>query len=254
MMFKKYSLFTCIALMIGFLSVGGPAAAQIRLVTENYPPFNYQDENGEVTGVSTEIVRELMKRAGIEYSLTVLPWKRAYLQALSELDTCVYSTAETEEREKLFHWVGPIIENDWVLFAKKGRFDKQMTLDQAKAFRIGGYPGDAITQFLLSEGVDVEVTGKDESNLKKLMVDRIDLWPSGLVIGRHVARSEGHEIEPVVTLKSVRVSLACNRNMGMVAVTLLRNHLKKMADDGTLARIKAAYGGLQKTDTSGGEG
>ena len=241
-------------LVVMTIGLASPSGAQIRLVTEIYPPFNFQDREGRVTGVSTDIVREMMHRSKIDYSISVLPWKRAYLQALSQRDTCVYSTAETAERRDKFLWVGPIISNDWVLFARKGRFNGPLRLDDAMKYRIGGYPGDAITQFLQEEGVAVDVTGKDESNLRKLMADRIDLWPSGLVIGEYRAGQEGAEIEPVTTLKSVSVGLACNKGMDNGVIAILRDHLLAMSEDGTLIRIRAAWGGVGNDVQDPGQG
>ena len=223
-----------------FFSIA-PANSQMKLVTEIYPPFNYLDENGEITGISTEILQALMARSKISVSISVLPWKRAYLKALSEKDTCVYSTAETPERRDLFKWVGPLVQNDWVLFARKGRFKRQLTLEDARELTIGGYPGDAITDFLISEGLDVEVTGTDISNLKKLVLGRIDLWPSGLVIGNHLAKQEAIDIEPVTKLKTVRVSLACNKEIGDITISILQKNLKEMEEDGTIAEIEASF-------------
>jgi hypothetical protein len=41
------------------------------LVTEDYPSFNFVvPKNGEIAGMSTEKVIELMKRAGEKYTLT----------------------------------------------------------------------------------------------------------------------------------------------------------------------------------------
>lgn len=59
------------------------------LLTENFPPYNMakngknfaQDEN--INGIATDIVREMFKRAGITYSLTLrFPWERVYKLAL----------------------------------------------------------------------------------------------------------------------------------------------------------------------------
>jgi len=50
------------AQMACLLAVAPAGAEHFVLMTENWPPFNYQDEKGEVTGYCTEIVREILKR------------------------------------------------------------------------------------------------------------------------------------------------------------------------------------------------
>jgi polar amino acid transport system substrate-binding protein len=39
-------------------------------------------DGDRVTGIGTDMVREIMARSGIGYSIDLLPWKRAYTAAL----------------------------------------------------------------------------------------------------------------------------------------------------------------------------
>ena len=59
------------------------------LLTENFPPYNMaingknfaQEDN--VDGIAVDVVREMFKRAGIKYSLTLrFPWDRIYLSLI----------------------------------------------------------------------------------------------------------------------------------------------------------------------------
>ena len=95
------------------------------LLTENFPPYNMaingknfaQEDN--IDGIAVDIVREMFKRAGIKYSLTLrFPWDRIYKLALEKPGYGVFVTARLAEREDKFKWVGPIGPDDWVLLAK----------------------------------------------------------------------------------------------------------------------------------------
>src|SRR5215831_7671567 len=88
----------------------------LTLVTEENPPFNYT-EQGKVVGLSTEIMSELGKRSGVPLQIKSMLWEQAYLAAQRDKDTCVYSTARLENRERLFTWIGPIATNQWVLIS-----------------------------------------------------------------------------------------------------------------------------------------
>ena len=90
-------------------------------MTEDYPPFNMQGEGGKIVGLSTEVVEELFKRAGVEYKLTLMPWKRAYEDTLGTPNTALYSTTRTPEREALFKWVGPLVNNQLGVFLQLDR-------------------------------------------------------------------------------------------------------------------------------------
>ena len=70
------------------LAPGIAAAQTLRMVSEFLPPSSMM-ENNVVVGRETAKVRDLLARAGIPYTIELLPWKRAYAQALREADTCV---------------------------------------------------------------------------------------------------------------------------------------------------------------------
>ncbi len=36
--------------------------AKMRFVTEDYPPITFQDKSGEITGLATDMVKEIMRR------------------------------------------------------------------------------------------------------------------------------------------------------------------------------------------------
>src|SRR6202041_3950322 len=104
----------------------GSAAAEspLQIVTEEGPPLNYL-ENDMVIGPATDLVRALAERAAVPITIELLPWVRAYQQALDRPDTCVYSTAMSEERKPLFKWVGPLMNFAWVIY---GRVDSPIEL------------------------------------------------------------------------------------------------------------------------------
>lgn len=50
---------------------------QIRFVTDSdYPPFNYLDEEGELTGFNVDLARVLCDELSVECSVRALPWNR----------------------------------------------------------------------------------------------------------------------------------------------------------------------------------
>jgi len=58
---KKYFLTVFFLITIFMLPVYGQS---IQVVTEEFPPYNYK-ENGKITGISTEVVQAILKKADI---------------------------------------------------------------------------------------------------------------------------------------------------------------------------------------------
>jgi len=121
------------------------------ITTEEYPPFN-MSAGDEVTGLATDIVKTALAKAKTPFGITLYPWLRAYDMALKDRNTCVYSTTRTEKRETLFKWIGPLLHNEWVIFARADSTIKLTSIDDLKPYSVGGYQGDALTDFLKEQG------------------------------------------------------------------------------------------------------
>lgn len=84
--------------------------AQTHLYTESFAPFSYQ-QDGELTGKAVDIVRLMASEINEPYSIKMWPWIRAYTKVKETPNTGLFLVAKTPAREKLFKWVGPIIED-----------------------------------------------------------------------------------------------------------------------------------------------
>jgi polar amino acid transport system substrate-binding protein len=210
------------------------------LLTENFPPYNMavngknfaQEEN--IDGIAVDIVREMFKRAGVQYSLTLrFPWDRIYKLALEKPGYGVFVTARLPEREQLFKWVGPIGPDDWVLLAKGDSPLSLASLDEAKSHRIGAYKGDAISQYLTEKGVEHSTSLRDQENARKLMSGQIDLWATGDPAGRYLAKQEGVSgLRTVLRFDSAELYLALNKEMPDEIVAKLQAALDQMRAEG----------------------
>ena len=200
-------------------------------------------EGGRVTGSATDKVREALARAATPYTIEMLPWKRAYSNALGRPDGCVYSTTRTPERERLFKWVGPTDEGEWVLLGRAGHGYHFETLDDARKLRIGTYNGDARDAYLRARGFQVDPAPNDSINPRKLMLKRIDLWAAGLRRGSPYLEKNGYggRIVPVFTFNRVKLYLACNLAVPDATIAKLNAALEGMARDGTSRRLERKY-------------
>ena len=219
------------------------------LLTENFPPYNMaingknfaQEDN--VDGIAVDVVREMFKRAGIKYSLTLrFPWDRIYKLALEKPGYGVFVTARLPEREALFKWVGPIGPDDWVLLARGDSKLVVNNLQQAKQYRIGAYKGDAIAEHLEKEGLQPVTSLRDQENAKKLMAGQIDLWATGDPAGRYLARQEGVSgLKTVLRFNSAQLYLALNKDVPDEVVQKLQLELDKMRAEGIVDSILNSY-------------
>ena len=225
------------------LSCSAAFAAPLEVLTEDYPPFNMQGDGNQISGLSTEIVEELFKRAGVEYKITLLPWKRAYEQTQSTANTALYSTTRTPEREALFKWVGPLVSNNWVFCAKPDSTLSITSLEQAKQYSVGGYNGDAAAEYLAAQGfAKLQLASNDRANAKKLDAGRIELWATGEYLGPYLANLEKAPApKAVFTFRETQMSLAFNKDTPDELIDKLNATLEAMRKDGVIDALNAKY-------------
>ncbi|WP_448091629.1 substrate-binding periplasmic protein [Pseudomonas lini] len=226
----------------------GPAADLV-LLTENFPPYNMakngknfaQDEN--INGIAVDIVREMFKRTDITYSLTLrFPWERIYKLALEKPGYGVFVMARLPDREKLFKWVGPIGPDDWILLAKADSKITLESLEQARKYKIGAYKGDAIAETLAKQGLKPIVVLRDQDNAKKLVNGQIDLWATGDPAGRYLARQEGvNGLKTVLRFNSAELYLALNKDVPDETVAKLQAALDQLRKEGVVDEIMGRY-------------
>jgi polar amino acid transport system substrate-binding protein len=219
------------------------------LLTENYPPYNMAingknfapDDN--IDGIAADIVREMFKRAGIKYALSLrFPWDRIYKLALDKPGYGVFSTARTPAREALFKWVGPIGPDDWVVLAKNDSAISLSALDEVKQYKVGAYKGGAVGNFLIEQGLEPQLPLRDQENAKKLQDGKIDLWATGDPSGRYLAKLEGISgLKTVLRIHKGELFLALNREIPDEVVQKLQTALDKMRAEGYVDDIINSY-------------
>ena len=230
--------------LMASLIAATPANA-LTITTEENPPLNFT-KDGQVAGVSTAVVREMMKRAGLTADIAILPWAQAYAKAKDEPDTCVYSTVRNNEREAQFQWVGPIGRGEWSLFALKGFKGEAKRVDDLKQYRIG-VTNDARAVYLRSRGLTNLVTAERNPELAALLTTdssqpgRVDLWMSQTNGVEEVAKQAGiGEIKMVFpAIMSQDYWLACGTKTAPDTVRALSTAASSMRRDGTMRQLTA---------------
>ena len=226
-----------------------PEDYKIVLLTENFPPFNMAEEgknyaaDRNITGINADIVRELFKRAKLDYSLTLrFPWDRIYKQVLEQPNQGLFSTTYTPEREPLFKWVGPLASTGWVLLAPPGSKLRLSSLEQARQYRVGAYKNDAVSQYLESKNFELTNSLRDQENIGKLLQGQIDLWATTDPVGPYLAKQEGVSgLVTVLRFNDAQLFLALNRQTPDEVVQRLQATLNEMKQDGSVDAILRRY-------------
>lgn len=227
------------------LALSGLFANEFTIVTEEYPPFNYTNNN-ELQGVSTDILKEMCKRLEHPFNPEVLPWARGYLMAKTKENIILYSTTRIPSREKLFKWVGPLVTNHLGFFVKRGTATKIESYEDAKKLAsIGTYKDDVAELYLKEHGfTNVDSVTDDVLNAKKLVIGRIDAWYTGIIQGFYRASQAG-VVERVENIYKdpdpMELYLAFSKTTDDTVIQKWQASLDGLIKDGTYDRIMQKY-------------
>ena len=248
-MFKRLLLALSALSLLSAAAVRAEEPASLVLLTENFPPYNMAADgknfarDDKISGIAVELVREMFKRAEVNYSLTLrFPWARIYKMALEQPGYGVFCTARLPERENDFKWVGPLGPDDWVMLARADSTISLTSLEEAKAYKIGAYKGDAIAESLDKQGLKPIVALRDQDNAQKLLEGQIDLWATGDPAGRYLARQVGvNGLKTVLRFNSAQLYLALNKDVPDEVVARLQAALDELRKSGRIDEIMARY-------------
>ncbi|MFM8453377.1 MAG: substrate-binding periplasmic protein [Gammaproteobacteria bacterium] len=96
----------------------------LEYLTEDFPPYNFKDQDGKIKGLNVDILIEIFRELGsakTREDIQIKPWAIAYKEAQdSNKKTVLFSTTKTDVREKLFKWVGPLSYSENAILTLKG--------------------------------------------------------------------------------------------------------------------------------------
>jgi polar amino acid transport system substrate-binding protein len=234
--------FTCLMLFPTFNVYS--QEKELLITTEDAIPLSMSKDNGKtIYGLSADKVHELLHRSHINYQMQSMSWNRAIELARTQSNTCVFSTARTDDREAHFKWIGPIAKGDWVMVGTSDKLGKITQLEQVKASHIGVYMGDAMGEYLTKRGYHITTSYDDDITIKNLVVGRLDYWASDSNEAAAIIANTNlkYKLSILFTFASSDYYLACNPNVGDDVIAMLREKLTEIKADGTAAKIEAKY-------------
>ena len=185
------------ATVISGLAAGQTISAKdLTYITEQYPPYNYQ-EDGKLQGISVDLLEEIWEKmgAGLNRSaIKLLSWTEGYERVLKENNTVLFTTWRIPEREQLFKWVGPVASGSDVLLAKSDKNISITAPSDLKKYKIGGIENDIAVQRLLNSGAkkeDLILETNSTPIIEMIKNGTIDAWAYNDIAGIWLLQQSG---------------------------------------------------------------
>jgi len=223
-------------------------ADTIRILTNNdYPPFNYVDEQGGLAGFDVDIARAVCVAMQAECEFVVIPTFDNLIPALLEGvgDAAVASMSITEDRKRRVAFTNHYYRTPMQFVATRG-FDRPVTVEGLRGLRIGFEIGTTAEAYVLDRlaGAVVAVpSNRQEDSIRQLVAGGIDLMLSdSLGMWHFVKSAEGQGFEfvgtPIYVDEGIGIAL---RKEDTELMRRLNLALTRIRIDGTYDAINARY-------------
>ena len=170
--------------------------ADLRYLTEVYPPFNYVDDEGRPAGLYIDLLNLIWAELGVPpQPIEVMPWVRGMYFLRNRSDVVLFGAAWTRERAQDFHFVYPVLQTVYVLVALKDAHVRIDSLeDVIDGHHVGVVQEDVCETLALRHGIPdalLERAWSLDALMDMMLRGRFDL----LLIDKgsidHIARRHG---------------------------------------------------------------
>ena len=87
--------------------------------SDNYPPYNYEDANGQPTGIDVDLAAEAFDRMGYRAVFSVIDWEaKKELVESGEID-CIWGSFSINGREEQYRWSAPYMLSRQVVAVRR---------------------------------------------------------------------------------------------------------------------------------------
>lgn len=221
-----------------------------------FPPFEFV-QDGEVTGIDTEIVTQVLERQGYTADIRILPWPRAQKYVQDGVMAATFSFTKNSDREKFYYFSDPLSVVKDVFFKRKNLEITWNSLDDLKDYRIGAsngysYAPDFMKAIKDQKFKEVQILSGDNLELRqlhKLKNGRIDIFICEVSVCQYLIKTHGDEFEminfidkPIGEIRPFYIGFSKKWSGSKELVSQFNIELKKFSDEGKRNLIFEKYG------------
>lgn len=235
-------------LLCATVLTSAPVGAQdLTIVFEDYPPYEYIEDN-EVKGINVELIREAFKRMAINPQFEPRPWKRALYELKNGDILALSSGFKTPERETYGLFPSePLAMETVMVIALKTSAVEINSLEDLRGLKVGVIREYAYgNEFDTLEGLTKVEANSNPRLLQMLLNQRMDVIIGNKAVFKHLAKSIGQlaHIRFAYEITNEPLYLFFSRARGQFAENLSKDFgkaIKTMHDDGTFKAIEDRY-------------
>lgn len=222
----------------------------VTIALAEWAPYEFE-ENGEIKGISVDIVDEAFKRMGYKVTKRILPFSRAIEMLKSGEIDMIPDIKNTAERQEIGVFSKePIVTTYTALFVKSDstiEFNGDISaLKQYKIGTIRDYTySEEFDNAVKSKVIKVEEVDDKLQNINKILDNRIDIYIENRLVLLEALKSTNNvdklkELKPEINQTPVYGWFTKKKNLNEM-INQFDKKLVEIKKDGTFERIYKSY-------------
>ncbi len=217
-----------------------------------FPPYGYQDENGEYVGFDLSLAEEVCKRRGWELKKQPIDWNSKDMELKTGAIDCIWNGFTINGRENDYTWSTPYVDNSQVAIVRKDSGITQLSelagktvAVQTDSSALAAFEGDDATdenRALAESFKELQQMGDYNSAFLNLQSGAVDCICMDIGVANYEIKARGSDfimLEERISSEEYGVGFLRGN-------TELRDEVQEtlieMLNDGTFGRIAEEWG------------
>jgi len=218
--------------------------------TEEYPPYNFANEEGVPTGMAVDILLAAFDEMDVKLSakdLKIVSWNRSYKYVQRKSGTALFSMTYTPERQKILKLVGPAIPLSISIIAPKKNgiiIRSSDDLNQLKIGVVSNDIGDQLIKKLSLNNAIIKRINDSEQLFSLLKTGKVDVVAYSEDVFKTIIKKAGgtpNDYDGVHVLHEGQSGYAFHTSTDQNVLNHLQHAIDSLKSDGTIEKIIAEY-------------
>jgi len=209
-----------------------------------YPPFNYQDASGKLTGFEVELAEALARELGVKVEFQPTKWD-GILAALESkrLDVVINQVTISDERRKKYDFSTPYTISGIQALTRKADGDSITSAQDLAGKKVGVGLGTNYEQWLKDNvpQADIRTYDDDPTKFQDLNVGRIDAILVDRLAAFEMVDKTGGRLAVAGEAFSRQEAGIALRKGNPALLAAIDQALGKLRDDGTLSKLSEKW-------------
>ena len=216
----------------------------VHMITFEYSPVSIVENDNKISGIGPEILRAMVAYMGVSLEERSAPTKRAILM-LEKEPLVLPVLTRTPSREDKYHWIGMISEDENCFIVLKDNPPINSLDDAKKLNRVGVNAGGRTFKYLGDRGfTNLDPTGNNKFNVRKLFTGRIDAWFSSKLVAHFTMKSIGFNPDMTRCLtktQKIKYYIVASKKISPDLLKRLKNAFAALQNNGKIDEIRLKY-------------